>query len=191
MKLCGYGRGSKNHLSLSYWSWVGDYTFRVPISQTLYRHMKQEHLQAKPYQCVTCSSWFNTFHDRRVHMNTVHASEILKCDHCNFSTYNRFCLENHKWMHSNTKLQCEHCDVTLSSKGVLTEHLKWHFDQNNYPCDRCDKTFASSLSRKIHIVGKHSPGYICLECGQRFDSTSQLAKHKRWCGKVRSKSPEY
>ena len=153
--------------------------------------MKQDYPWAKPYQCVTCGTWFNTFHDRRVHMNNVHSSEVLKCDQCNFSIYNQFKLDNHKHMHSNAKLQCDHCDVVLSSKGALTEHLKRHYDQTDYPCDKCDKSFASTPSHKIHIVGKHSPGYVCLDCNTCFDSTSQLAKYKQWCRKGRSLSPEY
>ncbi len=59
-----------------------------------------------------------------------------------------------------------------------------------HQCSKCEKEFASVLSRKIHMTGKHSPGFVCLDCNACFDSTSQLAKHR--CGKgARSDSPEY
>ncbi len=37
--------------------------FHGASAQALYRHMKQEHPHAKPYQCVVCGLWFNTPHD--------------------------------------------------------------------------------------------------------------------------------
>ena len=43
--------------------------------------------------------------------------------------------------------------------------------------------FASVLSRKIHMTGKHGPGFVCLDCNVHFDLTSQLVKHRHWCGK--------
>ena len=94
--------------------------------------------------------------------------------------------------HSDRKLQCEYCDISLSSKGALDEHVKRHFDTKMYPCSKCDKEFASVLSRKIHMTDKHGPGFVCLDCDVHFDLTSQLAKHRHWCGKgARSASPEY
>ena len=78
------------------------------------------------------------------------------------------------------------------SPGALNEHVKRHFDTKIYPCSKCDKEFASVLSKKIHMTGKHGPGFVCLDCDVCFDSTSQLAKHRYQCGKgARSASPEY
>ena len=134
--------------------------FEGDTTQALYRHMKGEHPYTRPYQCIMYGMWFNTPHDQRVHMNSVHAWEVLQCDHCNFTMYNQSRLMNHKRMHSNKKLQCDYCDISLSSKGALDEHIKRHFDTNSYPCPKCDKEFASALSRKIHVTGKHRPGFM-------------------------------
>ncbi len=99
---------------------------------------------------------------------------------------------NHTQTHSNKKLQCKYCNISLSSKGALDEHVKRHFDTKTYLYSKCDKEFASVLSRKIHMTGKHGPGFVCLDCSTCFDLTSQLAKHRHWCGKgARSDSPEY
>ena len=132
--------------------------------QGLYHHMKSVHPQACPYQCNVCGQWFRTSHDHCVHENSVHTQKVLTCDLCNFSTYNQFCLTNHQHTHSNYKLQCEHCNVSLSLTSALKEHTARHFDSHTYPCEACDKTFASALLRKIHMVGKHGSAFICPLC---------------------------
>ena len=152
-------------------------------ARELYWHMKDVHPLAKPYQCSDCGLWFNTMHDRCIHSNSVHAQEVLSCTLCNFTTYNQFQLRNHEQMHRNKNLQCDYCDVSLSSMSALREHQAWHFDKQTYPCEYCDKSFASALLCQIHITGKYGPGFVCLWCEQCFDSTFQLAKHKKWYGK--------
>ena len=151
--------------------------------QGLYHHMKSVHPQACPYQCNVCGQWFRTSHDHCVHENSVHTQKVLTCDLCNFSTYNQFCLTNHQHTHSNYKLQCEHCNVSLSLTSALKEHTARHFDSHTYPCEACDKTFASALSRKIHVVGKHGVGFVCPLCQKWLDSTFQLVKYKQQCRK--------
>ncbi len=162
------------------------YFSREKPARELCRHMKDAHPLAKPYQCTDCGLWFNTVHtvhDRRVHANSVHAQEVLSCSLCNFATYNQYRMTNHECTHSDQKLQCEYCNVSLSSTSALKDHRARHFDNQTYPCEASGKTFASVLSRKIHITGKHGSGFVCRKCQQSFDSTFQLAKHKKPCGR--------
>ncbi len=138
--------------------------FHGKSAREMYQHMKDVHPLARPYQCIDCSLWFNTEHNRHVHSNSVHAKEVLPCSLCSFMMYNQFCLTNHEHMHSNKKLQCNYCDVSLSLVGALKEYQAQHFDRQTYPCESCDKSFASALSCYIHVIGKHGPGFVCLKC---------------------------
>ena len=155
-----------------------EFDFIARSVQGLYHHMKSIHPQAYPYQCNICSQWFGTPYDCHVHENSVHTQKVLTCDLCNFNTYNQFQLTNHQCTHSNHKLQCEHCNVSLSLTSILKEHMARHFDSCTYPCEAYDKTFASVLSRKIHVVGKHGAGFVCPLYQKQLDSTFQLVKYK-------------
>ena len=143
------------------------------------RHMYTKHSGIKKLTCSSCTSWFTTEDDLKLHSQTCKrkkrenvicsiCGEIVKS--CNFRlhTLNK---------HTEKKEEiCTVCGKILTSKGSLKKHMETHQDKK--PCPEC-----GLLVRKMkeHMDTVHSPEHLkkyqCQECGKGFREKAILNNH--------------
>ncbi len=70
----------------------------------------------------------------------------------------------HVWIHTSG-FKCMQCVSKFLIKQALDHHLVLHEKYQEYPYATCNKVFATSSSRNIHVKGKHGMGYVC-PCGK-------------------------
>ena len=66
----------------------------------------------------------------------------------------------------------------------LKNHKKFiHEGGNKFPCDKCDKIYASSFLLKKHVLKTHEEDkskivwYNCDHCDKKYDIISNLRRH--------------
>ena len=130
---------------------------------------------------------------REKYWEKLHASNTYRfaCDICEFQTNYRESIVNHKNMHEretnkpeeNSKFYkyCDQCGKRFLAKRSLLEHIKTvHLKESIFaPCDQCHETFNTKLLLRRHKNMVHStdPKFNCPECGKRFASCSDVARH--------------
>ncbi|CAH1397766.1 unnamed protein product [Nezara viridula] len=107
-------------------------------------------------------------------------------------------------------LKCSLCDERFHFKPQLNAHLidfhskaklgspqrkssQSQLPEEQYPCKLCPRSFTRVGSLNYHLSRKHSGDnkrsaeefpYLCPTCGNRYKSSTQLCRHRRWeCGK--------
>lgn len=53
------------------------------------------------------------------------------------------------------KLACGLCGKTATTRQNIKSHIQTHMDGLSYPCNSCEKTFRSSMARRMHIHRNH------------------------------------
>lgn len=78
-----------------------------------------------------------------------------------------------------TSYQCAVCLVVSENKRQLNKHMKTHKMARRFPCDLCDMTFKTSLSRIRHKRKTHpvARSYACNICDKTFKLASSRANH--------------
>ena len=79
-------------------------------------------------------------------------------------------------------LKCLHCARTFPSVASLWKHTVKHSQHEKIECTDCDSCFISATSYATHRKGVHGKGYLCPQCGGKFKSPAQRARHLKKCG---------
>ena len=104
----------------------------------------------------------------------------LKCDLCDYTTYNKFYMGSHKKRHQNKMVKCPVCDR-------MVKYLESHVRRGNCftkkeatPCDLCNKTFTSVSHLKRHVRQIHMQikDKLCDICDYRTYTSFNLKIHK-------------
>ncbi|XP_062700788.1 transcription factor grauzone-like isoform X2 [Aedes albopictus] len=136
----------------------------------------QQHL---PYNCVECSTKFESFVSIRRHMADLHARTYIIC--CGVQYSNRNMLYQHVQAVLNPEaFKCELCDKSYTLHiGYIRHKERCHPDESPFPCDKCWKRFPSQFLLDRHIAGhrkvKEKP--TCEICGKCFKSKETLKDH--------------
>ncbi len=75
---------------------------------------------------------------------------------------------------------CKMCFKTFLDNAALCAHYKTHFNQKEYPCNLCDKSFSTRHSRSSHKSAVHrNPTIPCDRegCGELFVNRSLKEQH--------------
>ena len=138
-------------------------------------------------KCFKCGVEFMNNKSLIVHLLKLHdiqVSDDAPCEFCGKSiskkTLDRHLRYSHGVIHNG--FMCLICDKLFKTKEKETDHMvKTH--KNDLKCDKCDKTFDTSLTFDGHIkecFGEESKKtYTCKECqnGYEWCSTKMLELH--------------
>lgn len=150
----------------------------------LYNHLRNVHIEGRPFVCPTCAKGFKTQHSLNEHMETHNPNrEVFPCDMCSKTYQIKGSLINHMRKHKNEYVtKCEVCSQQFVSVKDLKSHLKTKHSES-FLCTYCGKIFASSYSLNYHMQ-KHDPSFRkgnmkCDFCHQAFDTWRVKRDHMR------------
>merc|ERR1712004_368057 len=93
-------------------------------------------------------------HKKQVHDKANH----IKCDLCDFSTYEPYRLKRHKQTkHEKIQYHCDLCDYSSTYKSSLKKHkLAKHEKIKPHQCTKCEKNFYSKQNLANHYLCAHN-----------------------------------
>ena len=83
------------------------------------------------------------------------------------------------------KYVCSQCPNVYLEKMSLSAHTRQYHSNKpakmnkRWPCDRCDKTFASDAGKQKHFIVEHGGGgqFTCDICSRKMPSKGCLKYH--------------
>ena len=105
--------------------------------------------------------------------NGEHNGEIFYCDHCPYSSRDKFVVKRHiEEKHLRQKNHsCDMCDFKSCSKDRLKGHKKRVHEKNNEvhegvirACDKCSYTTTTVLNLNNHKRRTHGELSYCYQC---------------------------
>ena len=104
----------------------------------------------------------------------------LKCDQCDYSTYDRQRLSYHLRTHSKIKpYSCFFCSKRFGQIGHRNLHEKRHRQEKNFKCTECDKAFVTRQNLESHQRLHLAKSFRCEFCTEVFRHKHTLVTHMR------------
>ena len=127
-------------------------------------HLRNKHIKDFKYACDACGKGYNQKVQFNFHLASHLKFSVAKCCFCSKTFQGHSSLGRHK--------------LTCSSNP----EKKVTYDNNNFDCDVCCKTFKTKDRLNYHKKGMHGPkNYICPQCGHAYSWRSCLRKHRLKC----------
>ena len=159
--------------------------------QSLYQHklkVHNTHNLAK-VTCELCGKQFSSLYITE-HKAVMHQTQGLrKCKQCDFETYSRSVLQNHRnKVHNSDTFPCSLCGKVFQTSKIRYDHeSKLHglgkskSEEKLLTCEACGKTFNQNNKLQGHMRRLHdtSSTYDCQICEKQFHSLEYLKKHVR------------
>ncbi|XP_065346183.1 oocyte zinc finger protein XlCOF6-like isoform X2 [Cloeon dipterum] len=97
-------------------------------------------------------------------------TRIFRCDHCDFSTFEKGELSRHmQRKHFPKTIKCDECDNFFSANYLLKYHKR-----RSHEYVRCADCVQEMLRQKIY---KHQLVKTCRRCGRKFKCSGLFQKH--------------
>ena len=146
----------------------------------LFRHLCSVHPEDWPYQCSQCLHSFNNLKELSSHKSNIHCVHHVSCKNCAFTATSHAKMHQHVCRHTRgiPCVQCGHC-FPMITEHLHHEHL--YSEQDTYECPECEAVYYTKASLKMHIIGKHSVGYLYSQYSRLFDSPGQWLRHQWQC----------
>ena len=142
------------------------------------------HESEKNYKCTvrSCGKLFTDL-DLFLEHTSLHENKEYRCHICSklFKDLNQ--LNLHSYTHLTDEqtrekqfFQCSKCKNKYSSMEALDHHLDTA--SHSFPCDQCDKEFASERLFRKHLAVTHTEGmFQCNICKKRMKNEHYLKSH--------------
>ncbi|XP_070690740.1 zinc finger protein 1035 [Pempheris klunzingeri] len=146
-----------------------------PTSESLEDHQRC-HLGEKPHECAECGRCFFQASQLQQHQR-MHKSEF-QCQACGRGFVSLFALRKHKHTHGKSRpYRCSKCHLSFTGPTQLAEHMSTH-QEENFPCDICNRVFLSKSSRAEHRkyhskAGESHPPSVSREVCEKLASLSE------------------
>ena len=127
------------------------------------------------FECKLCSAKFQTLHNLKRHIDTIHDfMKMFTCECCNYSSCKED-LENHicKSVHEkNNQLECEE---SFSEIGKEKEHIEFVHESKNTMDEQVDKENLISSKKEVEEdLKNHVVKFIYSEKASKFCKTFAL-----------------
>lgn len=134
------------------------------------------------YNCVHCTSTFETFKMLLQHMNNHYRNFI--CESCGMGFINMYKLKVHKTCHESGQFNCQFCEKVFPTQTKKAYHEKFTHTRVRYnsTCPHCNESFTSYYKRNQHMVKVHNTSaasYKCNICDRSFLLKAQLTNHTK------------
>ena len=157
----------------------------------LYDHLGL-HFKQKSFNCDECDKEFLYTYAMKVHKRNVHSeNKVLKKERipciikdCISTALNMkdilIHLEKvHQEVDSKAK-SCLKCNKRIGgNSGILYYHMKRHYEDIEFVCSQCGKSFTNPYSLKIHENYVHTEAkWNCDKCGVNLKTKESLQTHQ-------------
>lgn len=146
------------------------------------KHMKVNHIEARPYKCDWCVATFKHNLQRVIHMRSHTGERPYLCGTCGKS----FRCQSSRYKHEMQTHQkkrdhsCQECDRSFYSPHQLKEHIdSVHLKLRNFHCDICDKYFGTRKYLNVHKRTHKEARLPCRYCEKMFKLCENRLKHER------------
>ena len=151
--------------------------------------------------CEKCSEEFLTsaglkMHRKKKFCNPSQGEKIICCDQCGPEEsfkHSSNLIRHYRDVHSAfppiyanmKKYVCSQCPNVYLEKLSLAAHTRQYHSNKpakmnkRWPCDRCNKTFASDAGKQKHFIVEHGDGgqFPCDICSRKMPSKGCLKYH--------------
>ena len=114
-------------------------------------------------RCDICGRMLSCTRSLAVHFKQVHdKSNHVKCDQCDFSTFQPYMLKRHKLEKHDrsTKYDCDQCSFTTYYAGRLRTHKRRVHDKYKpNKCTECNESFDAKYKLAMHMLAEHNIVY--------------------------------
>ena len=144
-------------------------------------------------KCDECHKTFGAKKDLVKHIKSFHEKEEHKCELCHKTFNRKDSLRRHqvtcngrsakhsilkKPAQSQERFECGECQKTYGLKKHLVRHIKAAHETEEYPCERCLKSFNRKENLKCHQV---TCKLKCPRCEEQFIERADLVEHMKLC----------
>ncbi|XP_055621842.1 zinc finger protein 665-like isoform X2 [Toxorhynchites rutilus septentrionalis] len=153
------------------------------LQELLDRHMAQKHDdRERPYGCSLCSKTYMTNGNLQEHVRMVHSGVKFPCKVCGIKLSTKSSWKRHMKGHTEEGFCCDICKEKFSSHSVLAKHKRRVHEQvaKNYICVDCGNTYDSNAALREHRVSHTDERrWECKVCGMKFKRNHNLLNHKK------------
>ncbi|KAK7864161.1 hypothetical protein R5R35_004077 [Gryllus longicercus] len=121
------------------------------------------------YVCPVCQEKFSDMSSLAVHLTE---KKKLKCPSCLTLLYS----EKSLFLHVCKRWTCQYCSKSFVQRIKWMVHERWHTGEKPIKCRKCDQTFRTWQSRRLH-ESHHEPSFQCPYCGKSFRNKYKFKDH--------------
>ncbi len=135
----------------------------------LFRHLRSEHPDEKPYVCDDCQHHFKNLKELSSHCSNIHRRCKVSCNQCAYRTTIKAKMHQYVSIHTGG-VPCPQCGHSFPTLTEMLQHKHLHSDRQTFDCSECDTMYYTLNSLQIHQIRKHGEGYTCEMCDRQFDT---------------------
>ena len=155
------------------------FTQETYIEKYLGVHSNRSH-----FVCYQCGRAFVRSNKRNSFL--APAYKRYHCEECNMSFPLSKSYKCHMDFHSGKVFKCEKCNNVFRTSKGMNDHIRYrhrdpNYQQKEYKCNDCGKSFKSSFILSAHAIVHRKPDEVfeCKECGRMFSSKRRSQFHAR------------
>ena len=136
-------------------------------------------------KCRICDVQLKSHKTYRDHMHAMHKAKRIQCEFCGhnvlehrFANHVEKCEITFKELYENNEFQCDQCRKSFKLLIALKRHQRFIHSNEKFKCTHCKKIFSTKTRRNEHIAKQHEMRvFNCSFCEHTFDMKRKMVKH--------------